>query len=40
MIYDKQGRRDLARAQYEEALRIDPGNDEARKSLEQLKRGS
>jgi tetratricopeptide (TPR) repeat protein len=40
MIYDKQGRRDLARAQYEEALRINPRNEDARKSLEKLRAGS
>jgi tetratricopeptide (TPR) repeat protein len=37
MIYDKQGRQDLARVQYEEALRINPRNEEARKSLDRLR---
>jgi tetratricopeptide (TPR) repeat protein len=35
-IYEKRGRRDAARAEYEEALRINPKNDDARKSLAAL----
>jgi Tfp pilus assembly protein PilF len=40
MVYDKQGKRDLARAEYEQALRINSRNDDARKALEKLKAGS
>jgi tetratricopeptide (TPR) repeat protein len=32
-IYEKQGRRDAARAEYEEAVRINPRNEDAKKSL-------
>jgi tetratricopeptide (TPR) repeat protein len=35
-IYEKKGRRDAARMEYEEALRINPKNDDARKSLAAL----
>jgi tetratricopeptide (TPR) repeat protein len=35
-IYEKKGRRDAARAEYEEALRINPKNEDARKSLAAL----
>jgi tetratricopeptide (TPR) repeat protein len=37
-IYEKQGRRDAARAEYEEAMRINPKNEDAKKSLEALGR--
>jgi tetratricopeptide (TPR) repeat protein len=37
MVYDKQGNRDLARAEYEQALRINARNEDARKALEKLK---
>jgi tetratricopeptide (TPR) repeat protein len=37
MVYDKQGKRDLARAEYDEALRINPRNEDARKALEKLR---
>jgi tetratricopeptide (TPR) repeat protein len=40
MVYEKQGKRDLARSEYETALRIDSRNGEARKALEKLKAGS
>jgi len=40
MVYDKQGKRALARAEYEQALRINSRNDDARKALEKLKAGS
>jgi tetratricopeptide (TPR) repeat protein len=40
MVHDKQGKRDLARAQYEEAVRINSRNEDARKALEKLKSGS
>jgi tetratricopeptide (TPR) repeat protein len=39
MVYEKQGKRDLARAAYEEALRINPRNDEARQALEKVRSG-
>ena len=39
MVYEKQGRRDLARAAYEAALRIDARNEDARKALEKLTTG-
>lgn len=35
-VLEKRGRRDAARAEYEEALRINPKNDDARKSLASL----
>jgi tetratricopeptide (TPR) repeat protein len=35
-VYEKQGRRDAARAEYEEALRINPKNEDARKSRDAL----
>jgi tetratricopeptide (TPR) repeat protein len=37
MIYEKQGRTDLARAEYNRALEIDPKSDNAKKSLAALK---
>lgn len=37
MIYEKQGRKDLARAEYQVALTIDPRNENAKKSLAALK---
>jgi len=40
MVYEKQGKRELARAEYGEALRINPGNDDARKALQKLTTGS
>lgn len=36
MIYEKQGHPDRARAEYEEALRLDPDNAKAKESLEAL----
>jgi tetratricopeptide (TPR) repeat protein len=39
MVYEKQGKRELARAAYEEAIRINPRNEDARKALEKLKMG-
>lgn len=39
MVYEKQGKRDLARAAYEEAIRINSRNEDARKALEKLKIG-
>jgi tetratricopeptide (TPR) repeat protein len=33
MIYEKQGRKDAARSEYQQALAIDPTNENARKSL-------
>jgi len=39
MSYEKQGKRDPARVEYEEALRINPRNEDARKSLARLKSG-
>jgi tetratricopeptide (TPR) repeat protein len=38
-IYERQGRRDAARAEYEEAVRINPRNEDARKSLDALGAG-
>ena len=40
MVYDKQGKVDLARAEYEEALRINSRNEDARKALDRLKTAS
>ena len=37
MIYEKQGKKDLARAEYLKALAIDPSNKNAKKSLDALK---
>jgi tetratricopeptide (TPR) repeat protein len=37
MVYERQGRRDLARAAYAEAIRINSRNEDARKALEKLK---
>jgi hypothetical protein len=37
MVYERQGRRDLARGAYEEAIRINSRNEDARKALEKLK---
>lgn len=37
MVYEKQGRKDAARAEYQAALRIDPKTDNAKKSLAALK---
>lgn len=39
MVYEKQGKRDLARTAYEEAVRINSRNEDARKALESLKSG-
>jgi hypothetical protein len=38
MVYEKQGKRE-ARAAYEEAIRINSLNEDARKALEKLKMG-
>jgi tetratricopeptide (TPR) repeat protein len=35
-IYEKRGRRDAARAEYEEAVRLNPNNEDAKKSLAAL----
>ena len=37
MIYEKQGRKDLARAEYQQALVVDPTNENAKRSLAALK---
>lgn len=37
MIHEQQGRKDLARQQYQAALRLDPDNQEARDSLKSLR---
>jgi tetratricopeptide (TPR) repeat protein len=37
MVYEKQGKKDQAKAEYEKSLAIDPGFDEAKKSLAKLK---
>ena len=37
MIHEKQGRKDLAREEYETALRLDPDNEEARDALKRLR---
>ena len=37
MVYEKQGRKELARTEYREALAIDPANENAKKSLAALK---
>jgi tetratricopeptide (TPR) repeat protein len=37
MIYEKQGKKDLARAEYLEAVRINPNNEDAKKALAALK---
>jgi tetratricopeptide (TPR) repeat protein len=37
MIYEKQGKKDLARAEYNTALSLDPKNPNAKKSLEALR---
>lgn len=37
MIYEKQGKKDLARAEYNKALEIDPKSENAKKSLAALK---
>jgi Tfp pilus assembly protein PilF len=39
MVYEKQGKRDLARAAYEEAICINSRNEDARKALAKLKTG-
>jgi tetratricopeptide (TPR) repeat protein len=39
MVYEKQGKRDLARAAYDEAIRINSRNEDARKALATLTRG-
>jgi tetratricopeptide (TPR) repeat protein len=36
MVYEKQGKRELARAAYEEAIRINSRNEDARRALEKL----
>jgi Tfp pilus assembly protein PilF len=36
-IYEKTSRRDLAKAEYNEALKMNPQNRNAKKSLEDLK---
>jgi Tfp pilus assembly protein PilF len=37
MIYEKQGKKDVARAEYQQALAIDPNSELAKKSLAALK---
>jgi tetratricopeptide (TPR) repeat protein len=37
MVYEKQGKKDQAKAEYEKSLALDPGFDEAKKSLAKLK---
>jgi Tfp pilus assembly protein PilF len=37
MVHERQGKRDLARSEYEEAMRLNPRNEDARKALEKLK---
>jgi tetratricopeptide (TPR) repeat protein len=37
MVYEKQGHKDLARKEYEEALKLDPNDEHAKKALENLK---
>lgn len=37
MVYEKGGKKDLARAEYQRSLQIDPGFADARKSLDNLK---
>ena len=37
MIYERQGKKDLARAEYQAALAMDPANESAKKSLAALK---
>ena len=37
MIYERQGKKDLARAEYQAALSMDPANENAKKSLAALK---
>ena len=37
MIYERQGKRDLARAEYGATLRLDPGQNEAREGLKRVK---
>jgi len=36
-IYEKTGRKELAKAEYGEALKLNPQNQNAKKSLEALK---
>jgi cytochrome c-type biogenesis protein CcmH/NrfG len=36
MIYEKQGKVDMARAAYEKALEIDPENEQAKEALDAL----
>ena len=36
-IYQRQSKKDLARPEYQEALRINPKNEQAKKALETLK---
>lgn len=37
MIYEKQGKRDLARAEYERTLAMDPGQNEAKEALKRVR---
>ncbi len=37
VLYERQGRREEARAEYEAAQRADPGLEDARRNLERLK---
>jgi tetratricopeptide (TPR) repeat protein len=39
MVYEKQGKRDLARTAYEEAIRINSRNEDARNALAKVKAG-
>lgn len=39
MVYEKQGKRDLARSACEAAVRINSRNEDARKALAKLKTG-